>query len=817
MIKGLFGFKISFQKLFLIFLCNMILIPSYANSNAQKPRGTVEGYVKSIDGKSFPNAIIYVENTNIGTSSDFDGYFIINNVPVGKHILVASFLGYKSEKITVEVLQDESAIVELELRELSYTMPQIQVIGSRDGIFDKVPGSASYINSKRIKYTAPISGNEVFRQMPGVHVVDEEGAGLRVNIGIRGLDPDRSRSVLILEDGVPVSLAPYGEPEMYYSPAMDRMEGIEVVKGSGSILYGPQTIGGVVNYITADPPEESTGKASFRFGQGGFYTGMLSYGTTLGNTGIQVNYLRKSANQLGNVMYRINDLSFKLKSKISEKSTLGLKVGIYDEGSNSTYIGITQAMFDQGGDDFTFIAPDDLLQIRRYSISASYEYKFNQKVRLNTTAFAYTTTRDWQRQDFSYNPDGLRRPTGVIWGDTTIAGGAIYMDDRTGNRNRTFEVMGIEPRVSGEYNIGNIKNELDAGGRFMYERALEKRINGSKKDASSGVLRDDEIRTGYATSAYIQNRFKINKRFSVTAGVRTEVFNYERDILRGQFEIGGVNQIVDTNVVANNNVFAVIPGVGFNYRPHRMVGLFGGVHRGFAPPRIKDAITPEGEALELDSENSWNFELGIRTAPIEGLKLELTAFFMDFSNQIIPVAESAGGQGAGLINGGRTRHAGVETGLSLDFGRFFSSKYTYLIESNFTYVHATFNEDRFVGSDQTNIKGNKTPYAPEFRISTVAMVEAPFGLGVQFSTIFVSDQYSDVLNTHIPSNNGRIGYMPSYFILDGTIRYNIPKINVTASLSVKNILNQRYIVTRRPQGIRVGMPRFVSAGVEVNF
>lgn len=391
------------------------------------------------------------------------------------------------------------------------------------------------------------------------------------------------------------------------------------------------------------------------------------------------------------------------------------------------------------------------------------------------------------------------------------------MDDRTGNRNRTFEVAGIEPRVSAKYKIGNIENELDAGGRFMYERAFEKRINGDKKDASSGVLRSDEIRTGYATSAYVQNQFKINKQFSVTAGVRTELFNYERDILRDQFNIGGINQIVDTSIVANSNVFAVIPGVGFNYRPHRMVGLFGGVHRGFAPPRIKDAITADGEDVELDSENSWNFELGVRSAPIEGLKVEVTGFLMDFSNQVIPVAEAAGGAGAGLVNGGRTRHAGVEAGVSLDFGRFIGSKYTYLLESNFTYVHAKFNADRFVGADQTNIKGNRTPYAPEFRVSTVAMVETPFGLGIQLASIFVSDQYTDVLNTFEPSNNGRIGYMPSYFILDGTIRYNIPKINVTASLSVKNILNQRYIVTRRPQGIRVGMPRFVSAGVEIGF
>jgi len=86
----------------------------------------------------------------------------------------------------------------------------------------------------------------------GLHAVDEEGIGLRLNLGVRGLNPDRSRNILMLEDGVPISLAPYGEPEMYYTPSIDRMARLEVLKGSGSILFGPQTIGGVINYITPD-------------------------------------------------------------------------------------------------------------------------------------------------------------------------------------------------------------------------------------------------------------------------------------------------------------------------------------------------------------------------------------------------------------------------------------------------------------------------------------------------------------------------------------------------------------------------------------
>src|SRR5690606_22478308 len=104
-------------------------------------------------------------------------------------------------------------------------MPQIDVIGKTDRL-QLIPGSASRIATATLQKIAPLSGNELFRLVPGVHVVDEEGLGMRVNIGIRGLDPDRSRTVLILEDGVPVALAPYGEAEMYYTQSIERLNGI---------------------------------------------------------------------------------------------------------------------------------------------------------------------------------------------------------------------------------------------------------------------------------------------------------------------------------------------------------------------------------------------------------------------------------------------------------------------------------------------------------------------------------------------------------------------------------------------------------------
>ena len=123
---------------------------------------------------------------------------------------------------------------------------QIDVIGRRPSALDAIPGSASTIGKGELKALQPLTLGEALRNAAGANVVSEEGMGLRLNIGLRGQDPLRSRRVLMLEDGVPIGMAPYGEPDLYYSPPIERISRMEIVKGSGSILWGPQTIGGVV-------------------------------------------------------------------------------------------------------------------------------------------------------------------------------------------------------------------------------------------------------------------------------------------------------------------------------------------------------------------------------------------------------------------------------------------------------------------------------------------------------------------------------------------------------------------------------------------
>ena len=692
-------------------------------------------------------------------------------------------------------------------------MPQVEVIGVLDR-FVRIPGSADLINFQRIRAISPLSGNEVIRSISGIHVVDEEGLGLRANIGIRGLDPDRSRTVLMLEDGIPITLAPYGEPEMYYTPSIDRMVGIEILKGSGSILFGPQTFGGVINYLTANPPAVPTATAHIRGGDGGLFTGKLGYGTTFGNTGFQVTYVRKHGENVGLIDYGIHDFNTKFRMALDENSILGFKFGFYDEQSNSTYVGLTQTMYDTGNFDFTQLSPNDNLGIRRYSASVTHDHYFSETIRLKTTAFGYTTTRNWARQDFDYRQERGHLYDRIV-GDSSTPFGAIYFRNSTGNRDRQFEVVGVEPRLSVNFEAGSFKNELDLGFRYLYERAFEQFVSGTPARPASGTLRDDEVRTGKAFSTFVQNRIYVSDAFTITPGIRFENFDYSREIFRR----GGSESLINSS----SSISEIIPGIGFNYKITETSSVFAGLHRGFGPPRTKDAITGSGVAEDLEAERSWNYEIGTRMFLDVAVALDFAIFYMDFENQIIPVSESSGGLGnglSGLVNGGETRHVGVESTIDVNLGMLFDLKTGVQFRTSATIANSEFSNDRFVNvsGNPVNIVGNALPYAPELMINSKLDVLLPIGLDFGLELVHVAEQYTDLLNSVAGSNNGRTGLIPSYTVINAMIGYTIPGYeSASLNLSVKNLTDERYIASRRPQGIRPGLSRFISAGFDVQF
>lgn len=788
---------------------------------------TLEGMVRDVNaGSPVQGAEVRVPGTNALVLTDGSGRYRLTVAATAGMEVVAFRMGYEELRVQLPPTASGAAgggevRLDFDLVPAPIQIGEIAVVARKERALARVPGSAEIVTPVQLLKQIPLSGNEVLRSVPGIHVQEEEGLGLRLNAGVRGLDPDRSRNVLVLEDGVPVALNPYGEPEMYYTPPVDRMERVEVVKGSGSIMFGPQTVGGVINYRTPAPPLVPTGHLSVSGGDGGFRRILGSYGGTWNQVGAHVSVLNRAASDIRGHHFDVLDVTGKVGFAPTGRSELGVKLSVYDETSNSTYVGLTEAMF--AANPTQHPAPDDRLRVRRMSVTGTHTLRLREGLTLRTAAYAYATTRNWQRQDYQYGNGGSE----------------VLLLAGTGHRNRSFEVLGVEPRLQWNHALFGIPGELDAGARFLVERAEETYLQGSNGTARSGALRDHELRGGEAASAFLQNRFILGS-FALVPGVRVESFDFERQVLRTRVrrvnpQTGAVTRNPeDVDIVSGDDVFEVVPGIGATWSADERLTVFAGVHRGFAPPRTKDALVyddvtvPLGQApgeivsLQLDAERSVNAELGARANPWAGVNLEATAFLLDFSNQIIAASASAGSV-ADLVtaNQGETRHQGLEAAADVNFGRVLRWPFGLTATVKQTWVRSEFSADRFMrpltGNDLVNVKGNRLPYAPESTTALALAFDHPRGFGLRLDGTRVAEMYADNFETRAATPNGRIGLIPAHAVWNVSGFYDTPVQGATFFFTVKNVFDRTYITSRRPEGIRPSTPRLLQVGVRSTF
>lgn len=762
---------------------------------------SIEGVVLDPAGRGVPRARVILEPGGAVVSTDSIGTFRFDRLAAGEYTLRAQGTGFEDAEVRAVLADAEgTARAEIRFHRLAATRVQLDVIGeSPEAALRETPGSAAIVTREELAARAPVDANEVLRCVPGLHVREDSGpVGMRLNIGVRGLNPDRSRSLLVLEDGLPVALAPYGEPEMYYSPPVDRMSRIEVLKGSGSIVHGPQTIGGVLNFITPDPPPQGEGAIRLMGGEYGQFTGQASWGGTREATGWYLSLLRKQGDGWRSFYYNISDLTAKLNTAVTQWQRLGFKLNAYDEGSNSTYLGLTEGQFRK--DPSINVVPDDFLKVRRYGASVQHQWILSPDSLLISSAFGYTTTRNWRRQDFDRRPAAGVRYLAVA-GDPQIPGGAIYLRNSSGNNNREFDVAGLDSRWTKHFGLGSRKARLEAGLRYIYEEHRDRRVDGGTRTASSGVIREDEVRHGQGLSGFVQNRLFLTPRLSVTPGVRLERYDYERHILRQP--VNGFP--ADVDVRRGDSVMKAIPGLGAAWQALESLTLFAGVHRGFAPPRVKDAITRTGASLELDAELSWNYEAGARLQMGRHVRGEATWFRTAFENQIIPAAQS-GGTTTTLINGGETLHEGAEFAAAGNWlgGLQSEVRYTLLAAARF---------------ENGIYRGNRLPYAPRHNLTLSQGWRHRSGFHVYVDGTRVGAQFADNAQTRAASADGTVGLIPAYWVWNAAAgrEFKRERLVVEPFITIKNLADARYISSRAPQGIQPGMFRQILAGVRCWF
>ena len=661
------------------------------------------------------------------------------------------------------------------LRAKEIELPSINVIDRQEGGASSIPGAIDIISPEEMEMIQPASLQDALKTVPGVNARDEEGYGAIPNIGIRGLSPNRSTKVLILEDGAPIQPSLFLSNASYYSPPVERISSIEVLKGATGLRYGPNTIGGVINYQSKTPLKDGIVKG--KLGSHGYRLLELEAGTSSEqkSMGGGINLITSEANGFRNNGYRMNDILVKGGMAIGQSQWLGLKLTRYENEINTSYVGLRP-------DEFIHTptknpAPDDQFLSNRTSFDINHELEIDTSTKLKTLMYWSQLERNFWRRDVASK---TRQGTSFV-----DCGGTAYC---VTGRNRNFDMLGIDSRLFTNYQAFGIQNESEIGVRLHSETMSNKteRSNAGPR-ARTGVITGNENNDAKAVALYLQNRFLFTDQFAVTPGVRVESYRQNR-----KNEMNGVQG------QANNT--ELVPGIGATWQLAPELQLYSSVYKGFAPAMISAAISGDGVDQKLDAERSMNIEFGFR-GQAQKWTYEGAAFRMDFSNQIVNQALSGG---ISKTNGGQSLHQGAEGAL----GYAITSAWSVL--ANATYIPVA----EFKGGALGPI-GNRIPYTPKLT-GNLGLNYSKDGLKSFLNAYHVSSQYADSANTVEESNDGTKGLIPSFTTLNWSVVYS-PKRDIKLFGVVRNLFDKKFISGRSPDGIFPGAERNFELGLAYQF
>lgn len=693
----------------------------------------------------------------------------------------------------------------------------------------RMGGSAQKIDEEQLEKYEYDDPHSILQSVTGIYIRQEDGMGLRPNIGIRGANSERSKKVTLMEDGVLFGPAPYAAPAAYYFPMMTRMVGVEVYKGPGAVMFGPQTIGGAINFLSRPVPLMTTtgqldmaiggfpgenrwptGKLHGHYGFGKKYGGLMLEVAQLGSRGF------KTLDNGGDTGFNKTEalLRGRLHTDLSKRTlhALDLKLGYAQELSHESYVGLTDADFREQPNRRYAATALDQMDWSRYQGQLSYIFELGERFTLTTTAYHHKFDRTWSRLggfaqgtpivDVIADPDGAINSTlyDLLTGqaDTTDPNEELNL---IANR-RGFISQGLQSRARLNHKGQDWSNKLEFGARL--HRDWIDRLHTSSRYAMRGgelervegdqtVLTTDNKGEAVAGALYALDTLYF-KGFTISPGLRVE---HIRTTLTDR-QAGSQRDNSDT---------VLIPGVGAHYALTERFGVLAGVHRGFSPvsPGQDDAVKPE---------TSINYEAGARYVnPAQDAQAELIGFFNDYSNLIGECTFAAGCNEQQLdsqFNAGQVYVYGLEASAKHTFK--LPYKLTAPVRASYTLTlsefQSAFNSENPQFADVE--VGDELPYVPRHQ----AMLGA--GLNGERWGVDATFNYSSAMRELA----GQGELLPerttdTYAMLDLAAQYRFAT-SWQAYLRVDNVTNSQPLSARAPQGARPSRPFMTQLGLKID-
>ena len=656
--------------------------------------------------------------------------------------------------------------------------------------------------------------HRIVSRIPGVYISEEDGLGLRPNIGVRGTGSLRMEKLNVMEDGVLIAPAPYASPAAYYSPTAGRMESIEVRKGSTQIKHGPFTTGGSLNYISTSIPTSKLNSVSLDIGSFGKKLMQVRSGDSMGNFAYLIELYSdkmdgfKELDGGGDTGYNKTDFMTKLRYSFSESHALEFKYSMTDELSDETYLGLTDADYSDNPLRRYRATALDEMDADHSQVMLSYAAKLNDNMSLAIIGYSNDFARNWYKLNKvnGMSLSSITKPTSDVWNEFYLLMNAENsVDDayRIKANNREYYSSGIQAVFN--VNAGNhdiqagVRIHSDEMDRFQWEDRYGMQ-NGKLVMTTQATKGSDSNRidSAEATALFAEDRFTYGD-ITVTAGARYEEIVLNRD------DWGKTDpDRSETPSQRQHTMDVIVPGIGFEYALNDYQSVSVGVHKGFAPP---GPGTSGVEENAVEPETSINTEIGFKSN--KGLNsLEITFFTNSYENLIGADTAASGGGTDELFNGGAVDISGLELYLRrilVDTG---SMQIPF--EMSWTNTNSEFQES-FDGFWGKVLKGDELPYIPDNLIT--------FNLGLNVEKFSSNISLKKTPKMRTVAGSGRLFKSNStdeLTIIDVGMRYAFDN-SVTLSFNINNFLNDDSIAARRPYGVRPSMPRSLNIGVNYIF
>ncbi|MGQ0696614.1 MAG: TonB-dependent receptor family protein [Panacagrimonas sp.] len=688
----------------------------------------------------------------------------------------------------------------------------ITIIGRRESL-PLISGSAHVVDEAELKRYGYDDINRVLNAVPGVYVREEDGFGLRPNIGLRGGSSDRSQKVTLLEDGVLFGPAPYSAPAAYFFPLTARMTGVEVFKGPAAISQGPQTVGGAINLLSAPVPEAFDAFVEGAGGTDAFRRVHARAGGPVGGFGVLGEFLHvandgfKELDGGGDTGFTKNEGLLKARHALGP-GILELRLGYADEESDETYLGLTEADFRKNPNRRYLASSLDRFEWDWNSVRADWQQDLLGG-KLVASVYSHQFKRAWRKfnnlgagsniREVLANPDTPSNSllygslTGEIDSDPNFEGDDLLI----GTNHRDFRSSGVQARQTWAFSAYG-EHRLEAGARLHGDRVerlhdqfgFESLDGALVSNAQPGAITADNTGRTVALAVWLRDEITLG-RWTLAPGVRVEnVATKYSDRLDG--------------TERDNDYTIALPGLGVNFAVSQALSLLAGVHKGFSPATV-------GASERLDPEEAINYEAGGRVRTAFG-RMELIGFYSDYSNLTAACTNSSGcAELDTQTNAGKVEVYGAEAGYEHAWP--LTTALTVPLALTYTYTQAEFQE-AFSSSDPQfgDVEaGFELPYVPEHRANLRVGLDGA-RWSTSLSATYQSEQRDVAGEGEIQPGTGS----DSYTVVDLAGSWNLtPRLSLLARAD--NVLDREYVVSRRPFGARPGKPAGAQLGIRYTF